>query len=45
MMNILIMITYPPRQGRWLFMIYLPDEVLGKVYYKNLSRILRINKQ
>ncbi len=38
--------TYPPRQGRWfIYGIYLPDEVLGKVYYKNLSRILRINKQ
>ncbi len=36
--------TYPPRQGRWfIYGIYLPDEVLGKVYYKNLSRILRIN--
>ena len=38
--------TYPPRQGRWfIYGIYLPDEVLGKVYYRNLSRILRINKQ
>ncbi|MDD3714750.1 MAG: amidohydrolase family protein, partial [Atribacterota bacterium] len=26
--------TYPPRQGRWfIYGIYLPDEVLGKVYY------------
>lgn len=37
--------TYPPRQGRWfIYGIYLPDEVLGKVYYKNLSRILGISK-
>ncbi|QPM69026.1 amidohydrolase family protein [Atribacter laminatus] len=38
--------TYPPRQGRWfIYGLYLPDEVLEKVYYKNLSRILGINKQ
>ena len=38
--------TYPPRQGRWfIYGIYLPDEVLEKVYYKNLSRILGISKQ
>ena len=27
--------TYPPRQGRWfIYGIYLPDEILEKVYYK-----------
>ncbi len=38
--------NYPPRQGRWfIYGIYLPDDVLEKIYYGNLSRILGVNKQ
>ncbi|MEM6431954.1 MAG: amidohydrolase family protein [Deinococcota bacterium] len=34
--------TYdPPRQGRWyIYGLYLPDEVLAKVYYQNAERLL-----
>jgi predicted TIM-barrel fold metal-dependent hydrolase len=33
--------VYPPRQGRWnVCGLYLPDDVLHKVYYANAARIL-----
>jgi predicted TIM-barrel fold metal-dependent hydrolase len=32
-----------PRQGRWqIYGLYLPDDVLEKVYYKNAERVLKI---
>ena len=32
-----------PTQGRWkVYGVYLPDEVLRKVYYENAARLLKI---
>ncbi len=37
-------LTDPPRQGRWFINgIYLPDEVLHKVYSLNAKRLININ--
>jgi hypothetical protein len=31
----------PPPQGRWrIYGLYLPDDVLEKIYHKNAERIL-----
>jgi hypothetical protein len=32
-----------PQQGRWyIYGIFLPDEALEKVYFKNAQRVLRL---
>jgi len=34
-------ISDPPEQGRWrVYGVFLPDEVLEKVYYRNAQRII-----
>jgi len=35
-----------PGQGRWrIYGLYLPDDVLEKIYWKNAAKVLKISKQ
>ena len=35
--------VFPPKQGRWfIYGIYLPDDILKKIYFENIHNILNI---